>query len=84
MSYENIPIRKFYNIKVGKSLQRGNCHGSFSKLHSRLPHNLYKKVWTATVEEALVCEREPKNSSDRYAVAVKNEANITDHLARKL
>ena len=29
---------------------------------------VYKKVWAATVGEALVCEREPKNSSDRYAV----------------
>ena len=26
-----------------------------------------KKVWAPTVGEALVCEREPKISSDRYA-----------------
>ena len=29
-------------------------------------------------------EREPKYSSDRYAVAVKNEGNIIEHLPRKL
>ena len=45
---------------------------------------VYKKVWAATVGEALVCEREPKNSSDRYAVAVKNEGTMIEHLLRKL
>ena len=36
------------------------------------------------VGEALVCEREPKNPSDRYAVAVKNEGTIVEHLPQKL
>ena len=31
-----------------------------------------------------MCEREPKISSDRYAVAVKNEGTIVEHLPRKL
>ena len=44
----------------------------------------HNKVWAATVGEALVCEREPKNTSDRYAVAVKNKETITEHLPRKL
>ena len=43
-----------------------------------------KKVWAATVREALACEREPKNSSDQYAVAVKNEGTSIEHLPRKL
>ena len=30
-----------------------------------------------------MCEREPKNSSDRYAVTVKNEGTITEHLPSK-
>ena len=34
---------------------------------------MYKKVWAAVVEESLVCEREPENASNRYAVAVKKE-----------
>ena len=29
-----------------------------------------------------MCEREPKNPSDRYAVAVKNEGTIIEHLPR--
>ena len=36
------------------------------------------------VGDALVCEREPKLSSDRYAVAVENEGTIIEHLPRKL
>ena len=40
-------------------------------------YHVYKELWAATVGEALVCEREPKNASDRYAVAVKNEGTIT-------
>ena len=47
-------------------------------------YHVYKKVWAATVGEALVCEREPKLSSDRYAVAVKNKGTIIEHLPRKL
>ena len=36
-------------------------------------YHVYKEVWEAAVGESLVCEREPKNASDRYAVAVKEE-----------
>ena len=31
-----------------------------------------------------MCEREPKISSDRYIVAVKNEGTIVEHLPQKL
>ena len=47
-------------------------------------YHVYKEVWAATVGEALVCEREPQNASNRYAVAVKKEGTITVHLPRKL
>ena len=47
-------------------------------------YHVYKTVWAAMVGEALVCEREPKNSSDRYTVAVKNEGTIIEHSPRKL
>ena len=33
----------------------------------------YHKVWEAAVREAAVCEREPENVSDQYAVAVRKE-----------
>jgi len=36
----------------------------------------------AVVGELLVCERDPENASDRYAVAVKNEGSIIGHLPR--
>ena len=57
-----------------KFFERNYIHG----------YHVYKKVWSATVGEALVCEREPKLSSDRYTVAVKNEGTIIEHLPRKL
>ena len=34
---------------------------------------IYKDIWYAVVGEVLVCEREPNNFQDRYAVAVKKE-----------
>ena len=43
-------------------------------------YHVCKTVLAPTVGEALVCEREPNNSSDRYAVTVKNEGTITEHL----
>ena len=34
-----------------------------------LCYHIYLNIWTAEVDEYFVCEREPLNSSDRYAVA---------------
>ena len=34
-------------------------------------YHVYQRIWTAAVGEVLHCEREPTNSRDRYAVAVK-------------
>ena len=31
-----------------------------------------------------MCERDPENASDQYAVAVKNEGTIIGHLPRKV
>ena len=36
-------------------------------------YHIYKEVWAAAVGEVLVCEREPKNAADRYAVSSKEE-----------
>ena len=33
-------------------------------------YHIYQKISTAEVDEHFVCEKEPLNSSDRYAVAV--------------
>ena len=47
-------------------------------------YHVYQEVWVAAVGEELVCEREPDNSHDRYAVAVKRTGIIIGHLPRKL
>ena len=81
---------KYFNTKILQHRSRKECTERVTAMEKFFERNcictyhIYKKVWTATVEETLVCEREPKNSSDQYAVAVKNEGTITEHLARKL
>ena len=40
-------------------------------------YNEVPPVWEAAVGEALVCEREPENAFNRYAVAVKKEGTIS-------
>lgn len=45
---------------------------------------MYKDVWEAAVGEVLICEREPDNDSDRYAVAVKKEGTIVGHLPQRM
>ena len=42
------------------------------------------KTWTAEVDKHFVCEREPLNSSDRYAVAVLKDDVVLSHLPRQL
>ena len=45
---------------------------------------MYKTMWVAAVGEELVCEREPTNASDRYAVAALKSGVIIGHLLRKV
>ena len=45
---------------------------------------MYQAIWVAAVGEELACEREPTNSSDRYAVAVLKGGVIIGHLPRKI
>ena len=45
-------------------------------------HHHYQMIWTPELEEYLVCEREPTNLNDRYAVAVVKDDVIVDHLPR--
>ena len=47
-------------------------------------YHVYKEIWEAAVGEILVCEREPRNAADRYAVAVKKDGMIIGHLPRKV
>jgi len=84
------PLRKYFNMKILQHRSREECTErvtaieKFFERQCTRGYRVYKKVWAATVGEALVCEREPKNSSNWYAVAVKNEGTIIEHLPRKL
>ena len=45
---------------------------------------MYQAIWVAAVGEELECDREPTNTSDRYAVAVLKGGVVIGHLPRKI
>ena len=48
-------------------------------------YHVYGEVWTAVMGEQLLCEREPGNMVDRYAITVKKDLGVTvGHLPRKI
>ena len=47
-------------------------------------YHVYQHIWSAAVVEVLSCEREPTNSRDRYAVAIKKDEVAIGHLPRKV
>ena len=47
-------------------------------------YHVYKDIWDAAIGEVLVCEREPRNVEDRYAIAVKKDETVIGHLPRNL
>lgn len=47
-------------------------------------YHIYKDIWETADGEELLCEREPHNDHDRYAVAVKKKGGIIGHLPRKI
>ena len=53
-------------------------------MHVAFVYHVYLRVWSAAVGEVLSCEREPTNSRDRYAVAVKTDGVAIGHLPRKV
>ena len=60
------------------------CHVGVQKglLYSRLPR--IQRDMAAAIGEELECDREPGNSCDRYAVAVKRSGVVIGHLPRKV
>ena len=69
-------------MKLGRTYRESNCHGRvFGRNCCIRGYYVYKEVWEAAVGEALVCEREPENASDRYAVAVKMVKNASKAVA---
>ena len=63
-------LRKYFNTKIlqhrsrEERTERVTAMEKFFKRNCIRGYHVYKKVWAVTVGEALVCEREPKNSSD--------------------
>ena len=47
-------------------------------------YQIHKDVWGAIIGEFLVCEREPTNAADRYAVAIRKSGTIVCYLSRKV
>ena len=45
-------------------------------------YHIYKDIWDAVIGEELLCEREPDNRSDRYAVAIKKDGIIPRKISR--
>ena len=61
-------------MKSGRTYGESNCYGRVFQIIFATA--TYIKKYEAAVGEALVCEREPKNTSDRYTVAVKKEGTF--------
>ena len=47
-------------------------------------YHIYQEVWTAAVEEELICEREPHSCHDHYAVAEKNGSHHRSFTSKAL
>lgn len=45
---------------------------------------MYADIWTPSVGEVLICERESGNPSDLYAVAIKKGGEVIGHVPRKM
>ena len=88
--HRTLTLRKYFNTKIlqhrsrEERMERVTAMEKFFKRNCIRGYHVYQKVWAVTVGEVLVCEREPKLSSDQYAVAVKNKGTIIEHLPRKL
>ena len=57
---------------------------TFDKECSICGYHIYQTIWAATIGEELLCEREPHNASDRYAVAVVKDTAVVGHLPRNI
>lgn len=49
-----------------------------------LAYYIYQSLWTPTLDDELICVRDPFNSIDRYAVTVKNGDTVVGHLPKKI
>ena len=47
-------------------------------------HHIYKDIWSPTLGEKLVCEREHGNPHDKYAISVVKNGAIVGHIPRNV
>ena len=47
-------------------------------------YHIYKDIWSPSVGESLICEREINNLEDPYAVAMMKEHSVVGHIPRKI
>ena len=45
---------------------------------------MFTMIWDVVNGEELICEREPTNKRDEYAVAVIKQDEVVGHLPRKI
>ena len=71
-------------LESGLTRQEGMEDDTIKRTCCVHDYHVYKEIWEAAVGEILMCEREPRNTADRYAVAVKKGRTIIGHLPRKV
>ena len=47
-------------------------------------HHVYNDIWTPAVGETLICEMEPDNTKDQYAVKITRSGRVVGHVQRVL
>ena len=70
VAYEIFKTSDFFHTCVAARFME-----ELSRLSCVRGYHVYQSVWDAAIGEILTCEREPSNSQDRYAVAVKKEGS---------
>ena len=46
-------------------------------------HHIYKEIWGPTLNELLICEREPESTFDRNAVKVLKGEDVVGHIPKQ-
>ena len=47
-------------------------------------HHVYKGIWSPFIEEEMLCEVEPDNIHDKYAIKVLKDNTVVGHVPREL
>ena len=75
--YNNYHERKFLLMKLTRARRKME---EFERVCCIRGYHVYRHIWEAHVGENLVCERQPNNETDRYAVSVKQDGTIIGHM----